>query len=71
MSTRFRFIDIVRPIMGLLPEVEKPLKKVSYLVTFSSLLTFLIATIQRQAYLDFHYFVHLFDLLPNSTLRYR
>jgi hypothetical protein len=28
MSQRFRFIDIVRPIMGLLPEVEQPLKKV-------------------------------------------
>lgn len=27
MSGRVRFIDIVRPVMGLLPEVEQPLKK--------------------------------------------
>lgn len=29
MSSRVRFIDIVRPVMGLLPEVEQPLKKVT------------------------------------------
>ena len=28
MSSRVRFIDLVRPVMGLLPEVEQPLKKV-------------------------------------------
>jgi len=28
MTSRVRFIDIVRPVMGLLPEVEQPLKKV-------------------------------------------
>jgi hypothetical protein len=28
MASRVRFIDLVRPIMGLLPEVESPLKKV-------------------------------------------
>lgn len=28
MSSRVRFIDLVRPVMGLLPEVETPLKKV-------------------------------------------
>jgi protein transport protein SEC61 subunit alpha len=27
MTSRVRFIDIVRPVMGLLPEVEQPLKK--------------------------------------------
>ena len=34
MSQRFRFIDIVRPIMGLLPEVEQPLKKVTFPIHF-------------------------------------
>ncbi len=34
MSNRFRFIDIVRPIMGILPEVEAPLKKVSILALY-------------------------------------
>ncbi len=29
MASRVRFLDLVRPIMGLLPEVESPLKKVS------------------------------------------
>jgi hypothetical protein len=32
MSQRLRFIDLVRPIMGILPEVEKPLKKVYSLI---------------------------------------
>ena len=27
MTSRVRFIDIVRPVMGLLPEVEQPMKK--------------------------------------------
>ena len=27
MTSRVRFIDLVRPVMGLLPEVEQPLKK--------------------------------------------
>ena len=35
MTSRVRFIDIVRPVMGLLPEVEQPLKKVD---KFSSLI---------------------------------
>lgn len=30
MSNRVRFIDLVRPVMGLLPEVEQPLKKVLF-----------------------------------------
>ena len=29
MASRVRFIDLVRPVKGLLPEVEQPLKKVS------------------------------------------
>lgn len=36
MSNRVRFIDLVRPVMGLLPEVEQPLKKVSPIFIFSS-----------------------------------
>lgn len=66
MSSRVRFIDLVRPVMGLLPEVEQPLKKVPSLFLLSSSL----ATIQRQADLDFHHFVHLSDLLPDPSLRY-
>jgi len=31
MSSRVRFIDLVRPVMGLLPEVEQPLKKVKFI----------------------------------------
>lgn len=30
MSNRVRFLDLVRPAMGLIPEVEQPMKKVSY-----------------------------------------
>lgn len=48
MSSRVRFIDLVRPVMGLLPEVEQPLKKVRLnktLLTFAYL-DFSIATIQ-------------------------
>jgi hypothetical protein len=64
MSSRVRFIDLVRPVMGLLPEVEQPLKKVSFIQLI------LLATIQRQVDLDFHHFVHLFDLLPDPTIWY-
>lgn len=42
MTSRVRFIDIVRPVMGLLPEVEQPMKKVSFYLS----LTLFLATIQ-------------------------
>jgi hypothetical protein len=71
MSQRFRFIDIVRPIMGILPEVEKPLKKVlyysSYLSEYPNHISNIV-TFQRQVDMDFNHSFHLFDLLLDTTL---
>lgn len=67
MASRVRFIDLVRPVMGLLPEVETPLKKVG-LNLF--ILINLIVTIQRQIDLDFYHSFHLSYLLPNPTIWY-
>ena len=54
--------------MGILPEVEQPLKKVPTYIFVT--LYYLIATIQRQADLDINHFVHLFDMLPDPPLRH-
>ena len=64
MSSRVRFIDLVRPIMPLLPEVEKPMKNVRTLPSYKT------ATVQRQTDLDCNHSIYLPDLLLDPHLRH-
>ncbi len=59
---QIRFLNLVKPVMFLIPEIKGPTKAVKYNFKHSG-------SRQRQNHLVCNSFIYLLNLLPNPSLR--